>query len=191
MTRRSKVKRITRQRWKQPCWKTPPPTSTGAEMLPALLLCFCRIIKQGSSFVPALPGSHLGRRGAEEPVPTAWHKPKPGEAAALKTLQDFWSMLGFWSAHLVKLIVHKLGISNFWMLSILWCCESFLTKSQRIRDKHIIPLFVCSEPSHGLFQQRAGEGLQQEWVPWVTWGSAVQPRVFSFGPYPNLNWEGK
>lgn len=145
MTRRSKVKRITRQRWKQPCWKTPPPTSTGAEMLPALLLCFCRIIKQGSSFLPALPGSHLGRRGAEEPVPTAWHKPKPGEAAALKTLLDFWSMLGFWSAHLVKLIVHKLGISNFWMLSILWCCESFLTKSQRIRETNTSSLYLCAQ----------------------------------------------
>lgn len=93
----------------------------GTEMLPALLLHYCRIIKHAVAADEAeaqreakadhsyqLPhkNSHLVRQQqrAEEPVPHSTTPIQvPGEAAAVKALLDLWSRLGLSSANLVTL----------------------------------------------------------------------------------------
>lgn len=103
MTERSNGRRITR--WKQLCWENT--TSTGAEMLPALLLCFCRIIKQAGAAEEAEAAhsyqlSHTW--GGHSLCPQQDTNPNTKRSCCtLKLLLDFWSTLGFWSAHLVKL----------------------------------------------------------------------------------------
>lgn len=80
-------------------------------MLPALLLGFCRVIKQAGAAEEAEAAhsyqlSHLGRtqRGAEEPVPTAQQKSKhPEKLLHLKSSRIFgpyWDFgLHVWSSY--------------------------------------------------------------------------------------------
>lgn len=99
---------------------TPFPTLMGAEMLPALLLHYCKIIKHAVAADEAeaqrgaeaahsyqLPhNSHLvtQQRWAEEPIPHSTTQIQaPGEAAAVKAVLDLWCRPGLSSSNLVKL----------------------------------------------------------------------------------------
>lgn len=138
----------------------------GTEMLPALLLHYCRIIKHAVAADEAeaqreakaahsyqLPhNSHLVRQQqrAEEPVPHSMTPIQlPGEAAAVKALLDLWSRLSLSSANLVKLFdessqkVRKLETKT----------SALYLRTQRLSR-------TCYSN-----ERRARKGSKQYWVP--------------------------
>lgn len=124
-------------------------------MLPALLLCYCRIIKQagsrGSSFLPALPQLSPGERGRRACAHIRTQIQTPREAAAFKTPLDIWFIPGFWSAHVAKQQIINTWGWNQWFLDVFSNLNDSVNlqipshrKSEDGRDKHII-LYFCTQ----------------------------------------------